>query len=224
MIELKAINHKEALRYLGFYDEQPTQDVLLSLSECEQTLLQTIKPRYIYKCFDLEKKEDDKVYLKDCNMVLSGKSISKHLYYCEKAVLMCATLSSDVDRLISKFQVQDLAKAVMTDCLASATIEQVCDEVEEEIRKEFNEYTLTYRFSPGYGDLPLDTGREFLRVMDAQRQIGLCITNGDMMSPIKSVTAIIGLSKNKLEDIDRCEDCMIKDTCEKKKRGEHCGL
>lgn len=224
VIELQSINKNEALRYLGYYDEQPTENILSALSECEQILLQTLKPRYIYRCFELAKVENDKISLKDCDLILSGTSISKHLYYCEKAVLMCATLSYETDRLINKSQVEDLAKAVMIDSLASAAIEQVCDQIEDEIREEFSEYSLTYRFSPGYGDLPLGSERDLLAVMDAQRKIGLCITDGDMLSPTKSVTAIIGLTKSKPKEFDFCEECMIKDTCEKRKRGEHCGL
>ncbi len=223
MIEIHSINKNEALRYLGYLDEKPSYETLLALNKNEKDLLEVIKPRYIYKCFDLEKK-DDKVALKGCELVLSGESISKHLYYCEKAVLMCATISAGVDRTIKKAQVEDLVNAVMLDSLASAAVEQLCDEVEEEIKKEYSDYSTTNRFSPGYGDLSLSIEREWLAVMDAQRKIGLFVTDGDMLMPRKSVTAVIGLSKSKLEKIELCEECAIKDTCEKRKRGERCGL
>ncbi|MEG0980022.1 MAG: methionine synthase [Oscillospiraceae bacterium] len=224
MIEINSINKKEALKYLGYYDEKPTADVLISLGECENELLTVIKPRYIYKCFNLIRLNEFKIALKDCELELKGNSISKHLYYCEKAVLICATISSEADRLINKTQVDDLAKAVIMDSLASAAIEQLCDGIDDEIKQEFSEYSITSRFSPGYGDLPLSSERDLLAVMDAQRKIGLCITDGDMLSPRKSVTAIVGLSKTKIQKNDPCEDCMIKTTCEKRKRGERCGL
>lgn len=224
MIEINSINKKEALRYLGYLDETPTAETLIALGQCEEELLKAIKPRYIYKCFELLKLDDERVSLKDCELVLGGKSISKHLYYCEKAVLMCATISAETDRLIKRAQVEDLVKAVMLDSLASAATEQLCDQIEEEIKEEYSEYSITSRFSPGYGDLPLGVERDWLSVMDAQRKIGLCITNGDILTPRKSVTAVIGLSKNKLKKTELCEECAIKDTCEKRKRGERCGL
>lgn len=223
MIEIHSINKNEALRYLGYLDEEPTYDTLIALEKNEKELLKVIKPRYIYKCFDLIKMED-KVALKDCDLILSGESIAKHLYYCDKAVLMCVTISADVDKLIKKAQVEDLVDAVMLDSLASAAVEQVCDEVEEEIKKEYSNYSTTNRFSPGYGDLPLSIERDWLAVMDAQRKIGLFITHGDMLTPRKSVTAVIGLSDSKIENRALCDECEIKEKCEKRKRGEYCGL
>ena len=51
---------------------------------------------------------------------------------------MCATLSGGVDSLIRKKQIVSMAEAMVTDSLASAVIEQVCDKAEEIILKDFN--------------------------------------------------------------------------------------
>ena len=50
---------------------------------------------------------------------------------------MCATLSGGVDSLIRKKQIVSMAEAMVTDSLASAVIEQVCDKAEEIILKEY---------------------------------------------------------------------------------------
>ena len=49
------------------------------------------------------------------------------------------------------------------------------------------------RFSPGYGDLPLSLQRDIFRVLDCPRKIGLTLNESLLMSPSKSVTAIVGL-------------------------------
>ena len=50
-----------------------------------------------------------------------------------------------------------------------------------------------FRFSPGFGDLPLAVQPAFLAALDAPRRIGLAATAGNLLVPTKSVTAVVGL-------------------------------
>ena len=49
------------------------------------------------------------------------------------------------------------------------------------------------RFSPGYGDLPLEFQRDFFRILRPQRRIGVTLTDACLMVPSKSVTALVGI-------------------------------
>ena len=49
------------------------------------------------------------------------------------------------------------------------------------------------RFSPGYGDLPLDVQRPLFAALDVPRKIGVSLTDSLLMAPSKSVSAIIGI-------------------------------
>lgn len=49
------------------------------------------------------------------------------------------------------------------------------------------------RFSAGYGDLPLEVQKDIFRVLDCPRKIGLTLNDSLLMSPTKSVTAIVGI-------------------------------
>lgn len=100
-ILLTNINKNETARYLGYKDNLPDVNMTKLILSAEQELLKIIKPRYVYKAFDIELK-DDLVILKGSALELSGKSISTHLKNCEKAVVMCATLSDEVDKLLRK--------------------------------------------------------------------------------------------------------------------------
>lgn len=223
MIELKSINKDAALVYLGYKNADSLDNINTIMSICEEELLKVIHARFVFRCFEIDRKNES-LKLTNCTLNLSGESINEHLSQCDRAVLMCATLSSDVDRLIKKAQIEDIIKAVAFDALASQAIEQVCDLVEDEIRKEYPHSFLTSRFSPGYGDLPIEIQDEFLTVLNAQRSIGLCVTQSNMLTPTKSVTAVIGLSNTKQKNEKTCENCSLKDTCKFKGRGEHCGF
>ena len=68
------------------------------------------------------------------------------------------------------------------------------------MREEFtkNGSTLTPRFSPGYGDLSLDLQTDLIRITEAQKHIGITLSENLIMIPTKSVTAIIGIKQHKM--------------------------
>ena len=76
-------------------------------------------------------------------------------------------------------------------------IEKWMDFTESEIRKELREGEhLTSRYSPGYGDLPIESQHTILNLLDASRKIGVSLTGSLMMVPSKSVSAVIGVRRN----------------------------
>ena len=67
------------------------------------------------------------------------------------------------------------------------------------------------RSSPGYGDLSLTYQAEFLRVLEATKKIGIVLSEGGVMIPEKSVTAVMGLSREQTKcHIEGCESCRNK--------------
>jgi len=223
-IVLEKLNQNEALRYLGYGQNAPDIKVQELLDECEEVLLSIAKPRFVYKVFDIESVQGG-VKVLNTNLVMPGNAIKDHLEDCEKVVLMGVTISMDVDRLLRKTQVNDMARALIVDSLASVAVEQACNKVEEFIKKELVEYNQTWRFGVGYGDLSLDIQGEFLDVINAPKIIGLSASKSNMLIPTKSVTAIIGLSKIEIKKIKRgCQTCNMKDSCTYRKKGGHCNV
>lgn len=222
-IVITKLERNEILRYMGHKGACDSRMEAL-LDECEKLILSKVKPRYLYKCFDIEK-IDAGVAVKNTSLVLLGNSITEHLAGCDKAVLMCATLLGDVDREIRIAEISDVLRALTLDCMASAAVEQLCDKVENLIKKDFHGYEMTWRFGVGYGDLPISQQREFLNVLNAPRLIGLNVTDSNILIPRKSVTAIIGLSKNRIEEKKRgCETCNLRGTCSFRKKGSYCNV
>lgn len=223
-ISLDKLNQKEALRYLGYGDQEPDSTVQELLTECEETLLKIAKPRFAYRIFEINQKSEG-IELQNTNLILPGVSIKDHLEDCEKAVLMGVTISMEVDKLLRVTQVHDMAKAVILDSLASVAVEQICDKVEQLIRNELPEYNQTWRFGVGYGDLPLDIQGDFLEVINAKKLIGLHVSNSNMLVPTKSVTAVIGLSTKEIKSTKKgCQSCNLKGNCIYRKKGGHCNV
>lgn len=224
LITLENINKKEALRYLGYGNNTPNKKISSIVDECEKQLLSIMQPKFLYSIFDIAIKSDC-IEVIDTNLILKGNDIINHLEGCSNLAIMCCTLSFGVDKLIRQYQVSDMTRAVICDSLSSASIEQVCDYVEQEIKQKYPDMYQTFRYSAGYGDLSIDIQKDILDLLQAQKKIGLCTTESSILTPKKSVTAFIGLSKNQIKYKSRgCQSCNAKDTCQFRKRGEHCEI
>ena len=88
---------------------------------------------------------------------------------------------------------KSMADALILDACAGAAIENVCDNLCADIAAAVAPMYLTDRFSPGYGDLPLAQQFELCRVLDVSRRIGVTLSDGGLMIPQKSVTAVMGI-------------------------------
>lgn len=224
MLKLDKINTDEALRYMGYDGKISLDNIKALLDKCEQELIFAAVPRYIYKLFDITF-EADGILINGSNIKLTGNSILKHLEGCNKIALLAATLSSNVDKLINKYQITDMTSALVADAMASAAIEQVCNIAEDELKQSIGNMYMTWRFSPGYGDLPIKLQAPLINILDAPKRIGLTVNSSDMMIPIKSVSAIIGISDKPIEQKRRgCAVCNMNKTCKFRKRGAHCGF
>lgn len=220
-IELKEIDKAEAARYLGYKDTLPDVNMTKLILQCEIDLLKVIRPKYCYRVFDITL-SDHYVELEGSTLQLKGESITSHLKECEKAVVMCATLSDEVDKLLRKNEISDMVNALIIDALANAAIEQVCEKALENIMKNFGGYQHTWRFGVGYGDFPLTTQKPLLEMLDAGKRIGVCATDSCILTPRKSITCVFGISKNAVESKSSCENCNLKDNCNFRKNGQTC--
>ncbi len=212
MVKLRPINKKEAALYLGYGKNEPDQVILNLMDECEGPLMEACHPSFCYGIFDIELCSEERVVLSECDLELTGKDIVKLLTGCGKAVLFAATLGAGVDTLMRRLQVGSMPKAILTDAMAGAAIEQICNDFQEELAVQFPDLKQTMRYSPGYGDLPLSIQRKLLETLSAGKRIGLSVTEGNMLTPLKSVTAVIGLRdiKNE-EERSRIRDMALQD-------------
>lgn len=214
------VNISEAIRYLGAGegDEALCTQVETAAREI------TERPQYTYRVFDLSF-ENGSPSLPELGLIFPGRTAGNMLSGCEKAALLLCTLGLAFDARLRAAQVRDMAKAVILDACGSALVEQGCDEAEKELADRFSELYLTDRFSPGYGDLPLSLQPQFCAALDGQRRLGVVVSDSMLMTPGKSVTAIIGLSRSpQMARIRGCGYCSMRETCALRKGGNHCGL
>lgn len=213
----------EVFRYLGIGEPVP-DELHQQISDMAQRLSSSIRPRFIYKTYSLIR-EADTIRIPDAGITLSGQLAGKMLADCDQVVLLACTLGIPFDTMLRTEQARSMSNAVILNACGSVLVESGCDAAEDEIKKRFPASFLTDRFSPGYGDLPLDLQPALCAALDTGRRLGLHVSSSYLLNPSKSVTALIGLSdRPQMARIRGCAYCAMRANCSLRKGGKHCAL
>ena len=148
---------------------------------------------------------------------LTGKSedLSFYLEGCTEAVVFATTLGVNVDAYSKKLQSRDMSLAVIYDSLASALLEYYTDEYENGLSLGAH----TFRFAPGYGDIPIELNYIIIDALSISKKIGIYKSSNNMMLPQKSMITFCGLGK---EVAPTCAHCIRLNNCSLRKEGFRC--
>lgn len=202
---------REAVRYLGYGNHAIDESTLQLIHDSFCELEEIAKVRFVYRIFEISNSNAGELIIG--TMQIKSDDLSKNLHGCESVIVFGGTLGAEVDRRMKKYSVMDMTKAVVLQACAAAYLEEQCDMWQDSIGGELGaDLYLRPRFSPGYGDFPIYHQEELLRILDAQKKIGLTMTDAYMLTPTKSVTAVIGITKEKEPCKKRgCKECAKKD-------------
>lgn len=250
MQDVNAIDEKEALRYLGYSGQELDEQTRILFEQSVSEILKHSRGAYTCKLFRLgEKMElyesrsmqitrkgstladefsltsevlEIETFQAEPVLELTGEHIAKRLKGATHIMMFAATLGQTADRAILSAEHQSMTKALMMDACASSYIETICDLCNDAVDAIFVKIGMQTRarFSPGYGDLPLELQTKICRVLDTHRQIGLSCSANHLLIPRKSVTAIIGLvpTENAVPVMlqSSCNICAFKKNCDRR--------
>lgn len=183
---------REIRRYMRAED---TDEVNSLIEECLKEAEKVLWPQVCFCTADV--KIADPLVIAD-TFTLNSKNLCTCLKNSEKIILLAATVGMPFDRLIAKYSVLMPSKALCMHAVGSERIEALCDAFcnDKKISEIMPDGILTPRFSPGYGDLSLETQKIFDSVLKLNKSLGISFNDELLMTPSKSVTAIIGMRKN----------------------------
>lgn len=204
----------EVWRYLGHAGQEISPELEERVSREMERCELVAQPRALWRSFEPR------------SLSLPGRDIARHLDGAVEVVLMAVTLGHGIDRELRRLSLVDPLRQVMFDAAATAAVERLANRTESEVRAEAAGRGLhcSWRFSPGYGDLPLDVQPDLLRRLNAARRLGITLTPSRLMVPTKSVTAIIGVHPTPQEGVlSACEVCALSDGCDRAWTDRSCG-
>jgi len=227
-VNLIDINENEVLRYLEYKGQKISYDLKKTIDECIKITKEKINPRYILRVYPIlrENSNRDEIHIKGSNLKLKSKDLYNLLDNCNECIIMIATLGMDIEKEIKKYSYLELTKSIIIDACATTAIEEACDLIQNNIEEELKNQGkyITMRYSPGYGDLSIEVNKEIINLLNSQKEIGLTITESGIMIPRKSVVAIIGITPNIVNKVNKsCLNCSNQMTCKYKKGDEKYG-
>lgn len=219
------IDKNEVLRYLEYKGQDISDNLEDTINKCIEITKENINPRYTLRVYPISRTKEKEVKIEGTNLVIVSEDIYNLLKDCDSCAIMATTLGIEIEKEIRKNSYSELTKSIVIDACATAAIEEICDIVQDNIKEELKEEGkyITNRYSPGYGDLPLEVNRDITNILNSSKEIGLTITEKGIMLPRKSVTAIIGISETNVGYSKKiCMNCSNYNKCKYKKGDENC--
>lgn len=182
----------EAARYMGYkHGAEPDEEVRKLCEKSYTELCKVITPKYIYKEYEFTKTEDGIIV---DGIEFKSRKLLNHLRNSSTVVFFGATIGTGADMLIRKYSVTDSSMTSVTHCVGASLVENLCDKACEDLKKTIQGEHRP-RFSPGYGDLDISSQEDFFKLLPMTKQMGVTLSDSFLMTPSKTVTAIIGVIK-----------------------------
>ena len=188
-------DEKEILRYALMPSTAPAPDEL-PLEECMKAARSAVRCRAVWQRYPLEWGGDelDLGFAKT-----ASRHLRRHLEGCAEILLFACTAGSEIDRRINREKLVSPVRGLLMSAIGSQQVEGACDRLCNLLAAEHPEKQLVTRYSPGYGDLPLELQKDVFRALDCERPIGVTLMESLLMQPSKSVTAVIGMKERDAE-------------------------
>lgn len=186
------LEREEIARYLGYGKRALEPEIAALAEQCEEELRALGPPRRLGRRLAISA------------LPFSGASrdLDHHLRHCREVFLTVVTLGAGADRLLRGWAAANMGKAAVGQACVAVLMDEYGDAYLQELEGhlEAGEY-LRPAYSPGYGDFSLHWQESLLTLLDARRRLGVTLTQGGMLVPEKTVTAVVGISN--LEE-ERC--------------------
>lgn len=182
-------DEKEILRYAMLPSFAPKPEEL-PLQECLKAAKGAAQCRAVWRRYPLSR---DGETLNLGFTKTESKDLKQHLEGCGEILLFACTAGAEMDRRIARAKLLSPAKGLLMHAIGAQQVEGGCDRLCASLADQFPDWQLTDRFSPGYGDLMLEMQRDVMTALDCGRTVGITLTDSLLMTPSKSVTAIIGM-------------------------------
>lgn len=201
---MTVIPENEVLRYLGV--SRAEEPLCAEVRSVCQSMEQCITPRSVWQEYPCSVADTSVSF---GGITFDGTDLVRHLKGCSSLLLFAATLGVEADRMARMESLRSMARGSMVHAAGAAMIEQYCDAVQEALSTEYEARGLYLRprYSPGYGDLSLSRQADFFRLLELPKRLGLSLNEHFIMTPSKSVTAVIGISAEAQKSFRKCRNC-----------------
>ena len=197
-IKIEELRVPEVYRYMGIHTGDPDEKLRSMVESCIPDFLNSAGGKVCFSeerlCISYDGR--NKAAVQMGNILTHSDDLARHLTGCGRCILMAATCGPQADMLRNRALIQGgTLRQLVMDALGTEAVEWTADRFTENLRPVYTGFELVSRFSPGYGDLPLELEKDLTAYLDTKRKIGVGLSDSLLLTPSKSITAIIGIRK-----------------------------
>ena len=204
------LTSKDIEELLGFEDKQVPDPFpeLIAEGLAHASNICKIKGGYKhFKEFDINTGTNT---IKIDNQIFSPSAIViTQLKKSTSCLLFVCTAGNEISALSKQKENEgELLLSYVLDVIGSITVDKAMDKIQIEIAKEFKKQNLNLsdRFSPGYCEWSVAEQQKLFALIP-RNFCGITISDSSLMSPIKSVSGIIGIGKDLKQKGYQCNWC-----------------
>lgn len=180
-----------------------------------------IDPKSISGDFEVSRVESGHVSLKS-GVVFRSLHLSRLLDGAERVVIDVRTIGPRLEQAVSELENdKDMARAFVLSTYGSIAVGNLGRETYNWLAREFPRSMATVSMAPGQLDWDVSEQALVFQLLSPGK-IGITLTNGMMMVPLKSSSSLFGLGDpaRVKRGAPACEKCPRRDTCDFKKEAQ----
>ena len=215
-----AITPSELYEQMGYGQTIPDEATLQETDQVLQEVKVFLKPSFCYfvkyGALDLEQYT---LTIEDTTLSV-GKIIARQLRGAEAYAFFVCTAGMDFEDYQRELMRKgDMVRVFIADALGSVIAEKAADRMEESLQMNIDKlgWKHTNRFSPGYCSWHVSQQQQLFPLFGTPEPCGVHLSDSSLMTPIKSVSGVIGVGPNVRHLDYTCGLCDF-DKCFKKRR------
>ncbi|MDR1511364.1 MAG: hypothetical protein LBS15_01045 [Endomicrobium sp.] len=195
-VSIVEISYSELLARLGYLHNKTKLDIrTINLIKENLNLAQKlIKPKSVIAIENITLHGNSILF--ESGYEIKSSNVAVLLENCFKAYGIAVTIGSALEKKRDDcLKKKEIFNALILDAAGSVAAEEVITLANAQIKAyEKKDNVLTKRYSPGYGDWPLEANKQFLSWIGTARA-GITLNRFYHMKPEKSVSALVGVKK-----------------------------
>lgn len=194
--------------------DERQETIRLAVDESIRKARSLTAPKYFYTQKEITHLTDDSIEIEGGVKFLTRK-IPEYIKGANAIIILLVTIGDGVEKESSSLMsAEDHLHGYLLDRIGSFAVESLAENLEKRLRKDYAlvKKSVSSRFSPGYCDWPVEEQFKMIKALDFSK-IGVSLTEGCMMVPKKSISAIMAVGDEGVfkELFSSCSICEKKD-------------
>ena len=205
-----SVKNSRIYRLLHYDPAQPPDYIEEEVNSIKSVYMDYIKPVCGIRIFDESEIRPDAESVKLAGIELNTKKIiSLPLRKSEKIIVFIATLGGEFEKYAHEcIEIGNSLRGYLIDLIASEMVEELGDLVETRLASIYNAegLHLSNRYSPGYCGWDVRDQRKIFSFFPKEFG-GISLNESFLMTPLKSISGIIGVGRDLRKEQYTCEEC-----------------